>query len=245
MRKTAPGPSDVLRNGGAAQRRHCGRPCAAPPIPLVLIMASAVTLSAAVQNASRPALSAAASCDSLSSLTLPDTTMTLAQAVPSGGFSRPTNGVSAAEQGFSTHVAFCRVAATLKPSPDSDIKVEVWLPVTGWNGKFQAVGNGGWGGITRTCSRRPSAWEQRRPGCVCSWSRAWDTAAVARGRARSTWSVRWTLGWRAERRRNGSSRRIKRPRRSIARVHSVRPPGRALHRDGKHRRAANFACKAP
>ncbi len=30
---------------------------------------------------------------------------------------------------------------------DSDIKVEVWLPANGWNGKFQAVGNGGWAGV--------------------------------------------------------------------------------------------------
>jgi feruloyl esterase len=42
--------------------------------------------------------------------------------------------------------AFCRVAATLTPSKDSDIKIEVWLPVSGWNQKFQAVGNGGWAG---------------------------------------------------------------------------------------------------
>ena len=41
---------------------------------------------------------------------------------------------------------FCRVAATLTPSSDSDIKIEVWLPASGWNGKFQAVGNGGWNG---------------------------------------------------------------------------------------------------
>src|SRR5258705_6500697 len=42
--------------------------------------------------------------------------------------------------------AFCRVAATLTPSSDSDIRIEVWLPDTGaWNGKFQAVGNGGGG----------------------------------------------------------------------------------------------------
>jgi feruloyl esterase len=41
---------------------------------------------------------------------------------------------------------FCRVTATLTPSSDSDIKVEVWLPASGWNGKFQAVGNGGWNG---------------------------------------------------------------------------------------------------
>src|SRR5207245_10476996 len=42
---------------------------------------------------------------------------------------------------------FCRVAATLRPSSDSDIKIEVWLPVSGWNGKYQAVGNGGWAGV--------------------------------------------------------------------------------------------------
>jgi feruloyl esterase len=42
--------------------------------------------------------------------------------------------------------AFCRVAATLKPSSDSDIKIEVWMPTSAWNGKFQAVGNGGWAG---------------------------------------------------------------------------------------------------
>ena len=40
----------------------------------------------------------------------------------------------------------CRVTATLKPSSDSDIKVEVWLPAAGWNGKLQGVGNGGWAG---------------------------------------------------------------------------------------------------
>src|SRR5262249_49734103 len=42
--------------------------------------------------------------------------------------------------------AFCRVAATLKPTPDSEIALEVWLPET-WNGKFQFVGGGGWAGV--------------------------------------------------------------------------------------------------
>jgi feruloyl esterase len=44
----------------------------------------------------------------------------------------------------------CRVAATLRPSADSDIKIEVWMPVNGWNGKYQAVGNGGWSGAIVT-----------------------------------------------------------------------------------------------
>jgi feruloyl esterase len=44
-------------------------------------------------------------------------------------------------------VDFCRVVAVLKPSSDSNINVEVWLPVADkWNGKFQAEGNGGWAG---------------------------------------------------------------------------------------------------
>ncbi len=36
--------------------------------------------------------------------------------------------------------------ATLTPSSDSDIKIEVWLPASGWNNDFQAIGNGGWNG---------------------------------------------------------------------------------------------------
>jgi len=91
------------------------------------------------------ALRAAALCESLSSSTLPNTTITEAQTVPAGGFTPPTTG-GAATQGFANLPAFCRVAATLKPSSDSDIKMEVWLPASGWNGKFQAVGNGGWAG---------------------------------------------------------------------------------------------------
>ncbi len=89
---------------------------------------------------------AAASCESLSSVKLPHTTITLAQAVAAGAFTLPTTGQPAGGQAFSRLPAFCRVAATLAPSPDSDIKIEVWLPSAGWNGKFQAVGNGGWAG---------------------------------------------------------------------------------------------------
>ena len=42
--------------------------------------------------------------------------------------------------------AFCRVAATLKPTSDSNIRIEVWLPLSGWNGKFMGVGGGGFAG---------------------------------------------------------------------------------------------------
>src|SRR6185436_14509817 len=68
-----------------------------------------------------------------------------------GGGQAPPQGAAggrgaAAAVSFAALPAFCRVAATLTPSSDSDIKIEVWLPSSGWNGKFQAVGNGGWAG---------------------------------------------------------------------------------------------------
>ena len=74
----------------------------------------------------------------------------LASAMPKGG------SISSAEvvSGTLTLVgrpvpglpAFCRVIGTLRPSADSDIRFEVWLPASGWNGKFHGVGNGGFAG---------------------------------------------------------------------------------------------------
>src|SRR2546428_2087058 len=91
---------------------------------------------------------AAANCESLASLKLTNTTITSSNTVAAGAFTPPTTGPpGTATSQFSNLPAFCRVAATLTPSSDSDIKVEVWLPASGWNGKFQAVGNGGWGGV--------------------------------------------------------------------------------------------------
>jgi feruloyl esterase len=40
----------------------------------------------------------------------------------------------------------CRVKMVLRPSSDSHINVELWMPATTWNGKYMAVGNGGFGG---------------------------------------------------------------------------------------------------
>ena len=48
---------------------------------------------------------------------------------------------------FSTLPAFCRVAATLKPSPSSDIRMEMWLPIAGWNGNFRGTSPNGLGGV--------------------------------------------------------------------------------------------------
>ncbi len=90
-----------------------------------------------------PALTHAATCESLTTLTLPNVTITSALDVPAGGLNTGARGAAA----FANLPAFCRVAATLRPSSDSDIKMELWLPAPAtWNGKYEANGNGGWSG---------------------------------------------------------------------------------------------------
>jgi Tannase and feruloyl esterase len=95
-------------------------------------------------------VSAATSCESLASLTLPNTAISLAQTVAAGSFAVPGGrggrGAAQQEEAAKKLPAFCRVAASLTPTSDSDIKIEVWLPTSNWNGKLQAVGNGGWAG---------------------------------------------------------------------------------------------------
>jgi feruloyl esterase len=87
------------------------------------------------------AAAVATTCETLRSLKMKDATVTAVQSVPAGSFKLP--GVNGA---FKTTAAFCRVALTLKPSADSNIRAEVWLPSGGWNSRFLGVGNGGFAG---------------------------------------------------------------------------------------------------
>src|SRR5215510_7658246 len=117
------------------------------------------------QAGSTPAVSTA--CDKLAALALPNTTITSAQLVPAGPFTPPApqgppggpvtpnaqgRGGAAGGRGGGPPAAqivlpaHCRVQVVLKPSTDSHIEMEVWLPAENWNGKFEAVGNGGWAG---------------------------------------------------------------------------------------------------
>jgi feruloyl esterase len=82
----------------------------------------------------------AATCESLAKLSLANTTITAADSVTSGTFlADGTNPIHDLP-------AFCRVAATLTPAPDSRIRIEVWMPAAGWNGKYEGTGNGGYAG---------------------------------------------------------------------------------------------------
>jgi feruloyl esterase len=95
----------------------------------------------------------AATCESLKSLSLPDTTILSATLVPAGPFTLPAATPTQKPQVFQIPVDACRIAGVVKPA----VNFEVWMPasfakasepkVSGWNGKFQGVGNGGFAGV--------------------------------------------------------------------------------------------------
>ncbi len=97
-------------------------------------------------------LASAATCESLASVSLPNTMILAAQNVAAGAFTPPpAAGRAGGGRGpnFADLPAFCRVQASAKPTSDSDIRIEVWLPVAAsWNGKLRGTGNGGLGGGT-------------------------------------------------------------------------------------------------
>ena len=89
----------------------------------------------------------AARCGGLSKLVLPGTKIVSAEQVAAGAFPPrpPVTGAHPTE--IYQHLpAFCRVVAEVAPSPDSNIRMEVWLPAVEWNGKFRGQGNGGFAG---------------------------------------------------------------------------------------------------
>ena len=108
---------------------------------LVLTIAIAILGFAAV----RPL--AAAPCESLAKIGLPNTTVTSATAI-TPPFSLGSASVS---------VPFCRVVGFLTPTSDSHIGFEVWLPsADAWNHKFEGVGNGGFAGFLNYSAMVPS-----------------------------------------------------------------------------------------
>src|SRR3977135_83859 len=106
------------------------------------LVGAAMGLFAYVALASSPAM--ATPCSNLQSLQLLHTTITSATDNISGSFTVPGSNPPSTINGLP---AFCRVTATLTPSSDSSIKVEVWLPESGWNGRFLGTGGGGFQGV--------------------------------------------------------------------------------------------------
>src|SRR5436190_20876239 len=101
----------------------------------------AVTAALAFGLASASAVAQAAlSCAQLTSVTSEASSITAAALVPAN---TTVNGVTPT-------VPFCRAQGTARPSGDSEIKFEVWLPATAaaWSGRFKQNGTGGYAGAT-------------------------------------------------------------------------------------------------
>jgi feruloyl esterase len=94
------------------------------------------------------AVVAATPCENLTTLKLENATITSAAVIPEGpppamgGFGGSGRG-SAPQPNIPAH---CRIQLDLKPTSDSLIKMELWLPAQNWNGRFMGVGNGGFAG---------------------------------------------------------------------------------------------------
>ena len=109
--------------------------CAALAVPRI---------ASAAQSASAPQASADKSCDTVASLKLPDATITAATLVPAGPFVPNAAAAGGGRGGPPPSLpSFCRVQLTVAPA----INIEVWMPASGWNGKFEGVGGGGFAGI--------------------------------------------------------------------------------------------------
>ena len=99
----------------------------------------------AVTFAFAPAASAQQKCEGLTGLKLPNLIITSATMVPEGPFSAGGRGGPGAAPP-QTVAAHCDVRMTATPTRDSEIKIALWLPASGWNGKYRQEGNGGWAG---------------------------------------------------------------------------------------------------
>jgi hypothetical protein len=88
-------------------------------------------------------------CERLARVQLAHVTIVAAELVAPGRFAMPGGTQNAPAEFFTAFDrlrAFCRVQAVARPTSDSDIGIEVWLPASGWNGRYLGVGNGGYGG---------------------------------------------------------------------------------------------------
>lgn len=76
----------------------------------------------------------------IKSINLPGVTIIDVQDVPAGNFTIP------GKKTITNLPSFIRVAFISKPTQESNIHIELWLPKENWNGRFLGTGNGGGAG---------------------------------------------------------------------------------------------------
>jgi feruloyl esterase len=128
----------------------------APSLTSLTLLCMAITSSAAAQNAPGGLPNPETQkCAALADLKLPDTTITTAETIAAGAFAPlgpfpegPLGGLGRLQFVAAKDLPeFCRVVAIAKPSKDSEIKFEVWMPSrSNWNGRFMGIGNEGFSG---------------------------------------------------------------------------------------------------
>lgn len=130
---------------------------------------------------------AAATCKSLAGLKLPNTSITAAQAVEASAFTPP--GAAPAATALALR-AFCRVQGLIQPSSDSHIEFEVWLPASGWNGKYLGVGNGGFAGSINYTGHPAS----NDPGLAQALATGYAASSTDTGHKAGATDAKWALG---------------------------------------------------
>lgn len=97
---------------------------------------------------SQPANTKAQNCEDLAGFKLPGVDISTAKTVQAGEFAGPRHPFTGADISafYKQLPAFCRVVAKAHPSTDSDITIEIWMPLKNWNGKLQGLANGGFAG---------------------------------------------------------------------------------------------------
>jgi pimeloyl-ACP methyl ester carboxylesterase len=133
----------------------------------------AVLLSAAM---SAPA--SAGSCEALKNIRLSNTVITESVRVGAGSFKDPT--VPWPKEDLPER---CQVKGIIRPTPDSKIAFEVWMPMSGWNGKLQGAGNGGFGGAINYQS-----------GLVEALQRGYAAVSTDTGHVGNSDDARWAIG---------------------------------------------------
>lgn len=104
--------------------------------------------------------SPAANCTRLAHSVFAGTTITSAAIVPAdspmprGRFESPGMNIAGRPADTIRNPAFCRIRAVIRPGPQSAVGSEIWLPLTGWNGRFLHIASFGWGGSINTDALR-------------------------------------------------------------------------------------------
>ena len=113
-----------------------------------IVLSVSVLAAVGLESASAPAAASLhPRCESLTTLALRDTKISLAQFQPAGLFD--PDGPRHPSAPVDLAVPICRVAGVIRPTPDSKIKFEVWMPASAsdWNRKFLSAGEGAYAGV--------------------------------------------------------------------------------------------------